>query len=300
MIFSTLDDLFKQFKPAKKKLILAGAEDENALEAAFKAHQQGIIELICTGNKSKINRIAEECNLNLSGVEIIEANDKYQAVEKAVRYINEDKAQILMKGHISTSDLMKGVLNKEWGLRSGGLLSHFSIFEIKTYHKLLGITDVAMNIAPNLIEKIAIINNAVTYMDKIGFENLKVAIISAVETVNDAIPSSIDAAILSKMSDRGQISKCKIDGPFALDNAISSESAHHKGIKSDIAGDPDLLIMPDIVSGNVLYKALGFLTNSKLAAVIIGAKVPIVLTSRSDSEDAKFNSIYLAALGSGE
>jgi phosphate butyryltransferase len=297
MMFSTLNELFKKNKTGQKKLVLAAAEDENALEAAYKAHQKGIIKLICTGNLKKINQIAHKCNLDLSDIEIIETQDKNQSVEKAISAINEGKAQILMKGHISTSTLLKGVLNKEWGLRTGNLLSHFSIFEIKTYHKLLGITDVAMNVAPNLQEKLAILNNAVGYMLKIGFDIPKVAIISAVETINDSMQSTYDAAILSKMSDRGQIENCKVDGPFALDNAINHESAMHKGIKSEVAGDADLLIMPNIEAGNALYKALGFLTNSKLAAVVIGAKAPIVLTSRSDSEDAKFYSICLAAIG---
>jgi phosphate butyryltransferase len=297
MTFKTLDELFGQKKLAAKRLVLAAAEDENALEAAFLAHQKGIIHLICTGNKHKIEQIAKECKIDLGGVEIIEAKDKYQSVEYAIKYINEGKAQILMKGHISTSDLLKGVLNKEWGLRSGNLLSHFTIVELKTYHKLLSVTDVAMNIAPNLSEKTGIIKNAVDYMKKVGFDDPKVAIISAVETVNETMPSTIDAAILAKMSDRGQITNCIIDGPFALDNAVSMESAKHKGISSPVAGDTDLLIMPDIEAGNIFYKTLGFLTDSKIAAVVLGAKAPIVLTSRSDSEEAKFNSICLAALG---
>jgi phosphate butyryltransferase len=299
MTFSTFEQLFNQRKPERKKLVLAVADDENALEAAHKAHQKGIIQLICTGNKTKIFELAKESKLDLSGIEIIDEPDKYLAVEKAVRCINDGKAQIIMKGNIKTAELLKGILNKEWGLRTGALLSHFSIFEIKAYHKLLGITDVAMNIAPDLNEKVAIINNSVSYMNKIGFENIKVAIVAAVETVSDSMPATMDAAILAKMSDRKQIDKCKIDGPFALDNAINKESAAHKGIKSDVAGDADLLVLPTIEAGNVLYKALGFLTESKLAAVILGAKAPIVLTSRSDSEDAKYYSICLAALGAG-
>jgi len=297
MMLSSLEDLFRKNTIKTKKLVLAAAEDENALEAAYKAHQKGIIKLICTGDTEKIKQIANRCNIDLSGIEIIDAMESNLAVEKAVKCINDGQAEILMEGHISTSTLLKGVLNKEWGLRSGNLLSHFAIFEIKTYHKLLGITDIAMNIAPNLTEKVGILNNAVGYMTKIGFDNLKVAIISAVETINEAMPSTLDAAILAKMSDRGQIAKCIVDGPFALDNAINKESANHKGIKSEVAGDADLLVMPNIEAGNALYKALGFLTDSKLAAVIIGAKAPIVLTSRSDSEDTKYNSICLAALG---
>jgi len=296
-MFTKLDDLFKQATPEKKKLVIAVGQDENSLEAAYTAHQNGVIELICTGDKEEILKIAKEVNLDFSGIEIIDEKDKSKAVEIAVKLINDGKASILMKGNVSTSVLLKGALNKEWGLRSGKLLSHFSIFEIEAYHKLLSITDVAMNIAPDLSEKAGIINNAVNYMARIGIKNPKVAIVSAVESVKEAIPSTMDAAILSKMAERGQIKNCSIDGPLAMDNAISKESAEHKGIESDVAGDADLLIMPSIEAGNILYKTLGFFTNSKLAAVILGAKAPIVLTSRADSEEAKLYSIYLAALG---
>jgi len=296
-MFTKLDDLFKQATPEKKKLVIAVGQDENSLEAAYTAHKNGIIELICTGDKEEILKIAKSVNLDFTGIEIIDEKDKSKAVELAVKLINDGKASILMKGNVSTSVLLKGALNKDWGLRSGKLLSHFSIFEIEAYHKLLAITDVAMNIAPDLSEKAGIINNAVNYMARIGIKNPKVAIVSAVESVKEAMPSTLDAAILSKMAERGQIKNCTIDGPLAMDNAISKESAEHKGIESDVAGDADLLIMPSIEAGNILYKTLGFFTNSKLAAVILGAKAPIVLTSRADSEEAKLYSIYLAALG---
>jgi len=296
-MFATLDELFKQAKISKKRMVLAVAQDEHSIEAALTAHQKGIIELVCVGDKDQITQIANENKLDISSIEIIHEKDKSKAVEIAVKLINEGNAQILMKGNISTSILLKGVLNKEWGLNVGNLLSHFAIFEVKAYHKLIGITDVAMNIAPNLKEKTGIINNAVSYLAKIGIVNPKVAIVSAVETVSEAMPSTMDAAILSKMAERGQIPKCIIDGPLAFDNAISKTSAEHKGIVSDVAGDADVLIMPNIEAGNILYKTLGFFTDSKLAAVILGAKAPIVLTSRADSEDAKLNSIYLAALG---
>ncbi len=296
-MYSKLEDLFNQAKISKKRMVLAVAQDEHAIEAALTAHQKGIIELICVGDKDQITQIASVNKLDLKGIDIIHEKDKSKCVEIAVKLINEGNAQILMKGNISTSILLKGVLNKEWGLNIGNLLSHFAIFEVKAYHKLLGITDVAMNIAPNLKEKVGIINNAVNYLAKIGIVNPKVAIVSAVETVSEAMPSTMDAAILSKMAERGQIAKCIIDGPLAFDNAISKISAEHKGIVSDVAGDADVLIMPNIEAGNILYKTLGFFTDSKLAAVILGAKSPIVLTSRADSEDAKLNSIYLAALG---
>lgn len=296
-MYTKLNDLLDTSKIEKKRLVIAVGQDENSLEAAYTAHKKGVIELICTGFKVEILKIAKDCNLDFSEIEIIDEPDKSKAVEKAIKLINDGEADILMKGNVSTSVLLKGVLNREWGLRSSKLLSHFSIFEIEAYHKLLAITDVAMNIAPDLKEKLGIINNSVDYMEKIGIKNPKIAVLSAVESVKEAIPSTMDAAILSKMNERGQIKKCIVDGPLAFDNAINQESAEHKGIKSKVAGDADLLLVPNIEAGNILYKTLGFFTNSKLAAVILGAKAPIVLTSRADSEEAKLYSIYLAAIG---
>lgn len=296
-MYTKLDDLLDISKINRKRLVIAAGQDENSLEAAYTAHKKGVIELICTGFKAEILKIAKDCGLDFSDIKIIDEADKAKAVEIAIKLINKGEADILMKGNVSTSVLLQGVLNREWGLRSSKLLSHFSIFEIEAYHKLLSITDVAMNIAPDLKEKVGIINNSVEYMEKIGIKNPKVAALSAVESVKEAMPSTMDAAILSKMNERGQIKNCIVDGPLAFDNAISKESAEHKGIVSEVAGDADLLLVPNIEAGNILYKTLGFFTNSKLAAVILGAKAPIVLTSRADSEEAKLYSIYLAAVG---
>ncbi len=221
--------------------------------------------------------------------------DTEMAVEIAVRMVRSNQADILMKGKVGTSSLLKGVLNKEWGLRSGALLSHFAIFEVEAYHKLIAVTDVAMNIAPNLQDKISIVNNSVACLNKLGIEMPKVAVLGAVEMVSENMQATLDAALLSKMNQRDQIRHCIIDGPLAFDNAISLESAIHKGIRSDVAGDTDLLIMPDIEVGNVLYKSLVFFAHAGVAAVILGATAPIVLTSRSDSDQAKYYSIVLAA-----
>ena len=203
-----------------------------------------------------------------------------------------------MKGKIGTSGLLKCALNKEWGLRTGQLLSHFALFEVETYRKLIAVTDVAMNIAPNLKDKIAIVNNAVSCLNKLGYIMPKVAVLGAVEMVNENMEATLDAALLSKMNQRDQIKNCIIDGPLAFDNAVSYESAKYKGIKSEVAGDTDLLLMPDIEVGNVLYKSLVFFAKAKVASVILGALVPIVLTSRSDSEQAKYDSILLSAAAS--
>jgi phosphate butyryltransferase len=220
------------------------------------------------------------------------------AVEMAVKMLSGKQADVLMKGKVGTSVLLKCVLNKEWGLRTGNLLSHIALFEVETYHKLIAVTDVAMNIAPNLKDKIAIVNNSVSFLLKLGYVMPKVAVLGAVEMVNENMEATLDAALLSKMNQRDQIKNCIIDGPLAFDNAISYESAHHKGIKSEVAGDTDLLLMPDIEVGNVLYKSLVFFAKAKVASIILGAKVPIVLTSRADSEQAKYDSILLSAAAS--
>jgi phosphate butyryltransferase len=203
-----------------------------------------------------------------------------------------------MKGKVGTSTLLKCVLNKEWGLRTGNLLSHFALFEVDTYPKVIAVTDVAMNIAPNLQDKIAIINNSVSCLVRLGYKMPKVAVLGAVEMVNENMEATLHAALLSKMNQRDQIRNCIIDGPLAFDNAVSLESAQLKGIRSEVAGDTDLLLMPDIEVGNVLYKSLVFFAKAKVAAVILGARVPIVLTSRSDSEQAKYDSILLSAAAS--
>ncbi|OQY02059.1 MAG: phosphate butyryltransferase [Bacteroidetes bacterium 4572_117] len=297
-MFTKLADLFNQDnKKQKKKLVLAVAQDEHALEAIKIAYNNNCIEPILVGDLQKITEIAKKIDFDLSKIEIIDKKDKVEAVESSIRIIGQGSAQILMKGNVPTANLLKGVLNKEWGLRTGNILSHFALFEIKAYHKLLGVTDVAMNIAPDLQTKIGIINNSVNFLNRIGILNPKVAAISAAETVSQAMVSSVDAAIIAKMSERNQIGNCIIDGPLALDNAISEESAKHKNIQSKVAGDADLLLMPNIEAGNIFYKSLSFFANSGIAAVILGAKSPIVLTSRSDSEESKLNSIYLAALG---
>ena len=297
-MFSNFNELFSKDKQAEiKKIALAVAQDKHALQAVQAAYLENIIEPILVGNREEIVKIAGKINFDITNIKIVHKEDNAQAVQSAVQLVRNGDAHILMKGNVATATLLKGVLNKEWGLRSGKILSHLALFEIKNYHKLLGITDVAMNIAPDLDTKIAILNNAVAYMNKIGVKNPKVAAISAAETVNSSMLSSVDAAIIAKMSDRKQLSDCIVDGPLALDNAISKKSAEHKGIDSKVAGDADLLLVPNIDAGNVLYKSLSFFADVNIAAVILGAKAPIVLTSRSDSHETKQNSIKLAAIG---
>jgi phosphate butyryltransferase len=281
--------------PVKKRLALAAAGDEHSLDAVSKACAIGLIEPILIGNRMEIMRITREKGIPADGFRIIDEPDNARAVETAVRLVHDGMADILMKGSCSTAQLLKGVLNREWGLRSGELLSHFALFEIPSYHKLLGITDVAINIAPTLADKVAIINNAVEFMSRIGIINPKVVAVAAVETVNLQMPATVEAARLAEMNLSGEITGCRIAGPLAFDTAISRESALHKNIPGDVAGDADLLLMPDIEAGNVLYKALAYFAGARVASVILGASAPVVLTSRSDSEEAKLNSILLAS-----
>jgi len=292
-----ISDLYTKSKEQKttKRLVLASAADEHSLDAVFSAKKENIIEPILVGNKEEITKICNKKGYNTEGIELIDIKDNKEAVKISVQLVRNKKADIIMKGNVPTAVLLKAVLNDEYGLKSGNLLSHFALFELKNYHKLIGLTDVAMNIAPELKEKTGIIKNAVNYMNKIGYTKPKVAIIGAVELVNEKMPATIEAAILSKMGDRKQIPNCIIDGPLAFDNAMSKESAKHKGIVSEVAGDADLLMMPNIETGNVLYKSFA-LTGAKISAVILGATAPIVLTSRSDSEETKLNSIVLAAI----
>ena len=279
-----------------KRMILAASEDADSLTAVVEAAKKEIIRPILVGNLEKTRGIAEIMKLDISDFEMIQADNPADAAAKAVKMIHDKEGEFLMKGKVGTSDMLRSVLNKEYGLRTGKLLSHFAYFEVENYHKLIGLTDVAMNIAPNLTEKIAILNNAVNVLNNLGIEKPKVAVLGAVEKVNTEMGATLDAALLSKMNQRDQILNCIVDGPLAFDNAVSLESARHKEIKSEVAGDTDLLLMPDIEVGNVLYKSLVFFANAKVASMIVGASVPIVLTSRSDSDQAKFDSILLAAV----
>jgi phosphate butyryltransferase len=300
-MLTKLEDLrqFLDRDKEPKKLVLAASHDAHSLGAVIRAAEEGVILPIMVGDREKTEGLAEVMKISLKGVKFIEQNDTIKAVEQSVKMVHDGKADILMKGKVGTSVLLKAVLNKEYGLRTGRLLSHFALFEVETYHKLIAVTDVAMNIAPKLEEKIVILNNAVEVLNKLNIPEPKVAVLGAVEQVNTSMDATLDAALLSVMNARGQIKNCLVDGPLAFDNAVSLESARHKEIKSEVAGETDLLLMPDIEVGNVLYKTLVFFAKAKVASMIVGASAPIVLTSRSDSEQAKFDSILLAAATAG-
>jgi len=296
MALKSLNDIIDLAKGKKtRRLVVAAAADKPVLEAVKNAYKEQIIIPVLVGNKTIIEQIAKEIDFDLSSIDIYEEDNPAKASVKAVSLIREGKAEILMKGLVSTAPLLKAVLDKENGLRKGATLSHFALIESPYYHKLIGVTDAAMNITPEFNEKINIVNNAVEVFHRLGNNNPKVAIIGPLEVVNPKIESTTHAAMLTVMNNRGQIKGCTIDGPFAIDNAVSKKAAEHKGIISDVAGDADILVAPDLNSGNILYKSLMFMGGSTSAAVIMGAKVPVVLTSRADTDKSKMMSIALAA-----
>ncbi|MBU0928375.1 MAG: bifunctional enoyl-CoA hydratase/phosphate acetyltransferase [Spirochaetes bacterium] len=281
----------------RKRVAVAAAQEHSALEAALDAKAAGIAEPILIGDADAIRAIAAELGADVSGIRLVEEKDYAKAAALAVSLVRSGEADILMKGVLDTSILLKAALNKEAGLNAGRLTSHVAVIESPHYHKLFIVTDAAINIAPDIQGKLDIIANAVRVSRSLGAERPKVALLAAVEKVNpDKMPCTVDAAIITQMNRRGQVKDCVVDGPLALDNAVSAESARIKKIVSEVAGDADVLVAPDIEAGNVLYKALLDLGGAKGAGIVAGAAKPIVLTSRADSRETKLASIALAAL----
>lgn len=292
-----LGELFELARTKEKKTIsVAAAHDKEVLEAVIEAVKLGIVHAILIGDEEKIKTIANKEGYSLDELEIIDEKDARLAAAKAVQLVSEGKAQYLMKGMLGTSDLLKAVLNKEANLKKEELLSHVMVYEVENYHKLIMLTDGGMVPYPELKEKIQIINNAVKLCSSLGIDKPKVAPICAVEVVNPSMQATVDASVLSQMNKRGQIKGCLIDGPLGLDNAISCEAARHKGIISEVAGDADVLLVPNIESGNFLGKALTYFAKAENAGVIVGAKCPVVLVSRADSSRSKLYSIALGAI----
>ncbi len=279
----------------KKTVAVAVAEDHEVIEAVAKAITLQLAQFRLYGNQEKIMGMLQEHNLQTSEhIEVIATQSSAEAAELSVKAVRNGEADVLMKGNIPTANILKAVLNKEWGLRKGCVLSHVAAFEVPNYNRLIFVTDAAMNIAPDVTQKAAIIQNTVEVARAIGIDLPKVAPIAAVEVVNPAMQATIDAAMLTQMNRRGQIKNCVVDGPLALDNAVSQIAAEHKGIVSDVAGKADILLVPTIEAGNVLYKSLVYFADAKVGAMIAGAKAPIVLTSRADSAETKVYSLALA------
>jgi len=279
-----------------KKISVAAAQAEDVLRAVEAARLEGLTDSILVGDKKEIIRIAKEIGIDPSNYEIIDKPDKTETAKYAVELIRNKKASILMKGMMGTARLLKAVLDKEIGLRTDRLLSHVYTLEIKNYDRLLTMTDGAMNISPDLNQKAQIIQNAIYFAQSLGIEKPKVAVLGALELVNSNMPATIDAACLAKMSERGQIVGGIVDGPLAFDNAISKESALHKGIESPVSGEVDIVLVPNIESGNIFAKGLVYLAKAMPAGLLLGAKAPVVLTSRADSAQSKLYSIALGVL----
>lgn len=270
--------------------------DAPSLEGAMQAATAGLIVPILVGPRGRIQATAETAGVVLDGIEIVDTPHSHASAEAAVRLVREARAQALMKGSLHTDELLEAVVRHETGIRTERRISHVFVMDVATYPKPLLITDAAVNIAPGLDDKADIVANAIELAQALGIDRPKVAILSAVETVTSRIPSTIEAAALCKMADRGQIRGAVLDGPLALDNAINREAAATKGIVSAVAGDADILVVPNLEAGNMLAKELTFLASAEAAGIVLGARVPIVLTSRADSVRARLASCAVAAV----
>ena len=270
--------------------------DASSLSGAVEAAELGLIVPILVGPLAKMTETAKTLGIDLGRFRIVDAAHSHSSAAKAVELIREGSAEVLMKGSLHTDELMSAIVSRDGGLRTVRRISHAFIMDVPTYHKVLIVTDGAINIAPVLEDKVDICQNAIDLAIALGRERPKVAILAAVETVTSKMPATIDAAALCKMAERGQITGAVLDGPLAFDNAISEQAATTKGIRSTVAGDPDILLVPDLEAGNMLAKQLSFLAKADSAGMVLGAKVPVVLTSRADSVRSRIASCAVAML----
>ncbi len=292
-----LEQLVKKAQNQKKmKLVVAAAQDRDVLKAVKEAQELNLVDVILVGDEGKINEIAKELEISIDSFSIIHKEDLMEAALEAVTLVSTGKADFVMKGILDTSILLKAVLNKEVGLRTNNLLSHVMVYEMPAYHKLLLLTDGGMIIDPSFEEKKGILDNAILVSKALGNEEIKVACISAKEKVNEKMPSTVDGAKLKEMSQQGVFGEgVYVEGPIAFDLAVSKEAANIKGFSSPVSGETDILLVPTIEVGNGIGKALTYMANGKSAGIIMGAKAPVVLTSRADSAETK---LYSIALGS--
>ena len=280
-----------------RKVAVAPAQDPSVVQAAVEARRRDIAESILVGDRTKIESAADAAEVSLDGFPVEHVQHPAEAVASAVRMVSGGEADILMKGYIHTDDFLRGLLNREYGLRTGSIMSHVFIAEMPDQDRLVFITDGAMNIAPDLEQKAAILLNAVYVANLFGVMNPRVAVMAAVELVNPDMPATMHAASLAKMADRRQyVPGCIVDGPFALDNAVSMLAAKHKKIGGEVAGQADILLAPDIEAGNMLAKSLVYFAERRLVGLLVGAKAPVVLTSRADTMESKMLSIAGAVL----
>lgn len=296
-MIKNFDDLVEKAKKIDKtKICVASADDIEVLKAVKIATDLGFVESILVGDKEKIKKIAEE--IALTDYEIVDSENSEKSALEAVKIVKSGRAKVLMKGLINTSIYMRAVLNKEWGLRTGRLLSLLAVYELKEYHKLLYCTDSGINVSPNLQQKKDILTNSLIALKGIGLDNPKVAVLAANEMVDPKISSTVDAAGLVEMVEKGDIPKCIIEGPIAFDVAFDKHAAEHKGIDSNISGDVDVLVFPNMETGNALGKSWLYFNKAKWAGIVLGGTNSIILGSRSDTPEIKVNSIALACLAS--
>ncbi|SMF04751.1 bifunctional enoyl-CoA hydratase/phosphate acetyltransferase [Desulfovibrio gilichinskyi] len=298
MTITSLDELIKNVRRCggKPKVAIAPCAEEFVIRSAIEANEAGIAEPIFIGNREKAAAVSKEYGLNIDGFDFYEENDDAAAVAKAVQLFKDGKAALIMKGLVSTSVVLKAILNKETGVPTKGIISHVAVFESSESERLILITDAGVNIKPNLQRKADIIRNALQVARKLGIQNPKVAVLAAIEKVNyPAMPATLDADILAKMSVEGAFGDAFVAGPLALDIAISPSAAARKGVTNLVAGHADILCTPDIESGNILYKALSTIAGKCMASVVVGSDIPVVVPSRGDSDRSKFVSIALAS-----
>ncbi len=279
-----------------KRLSVAVSQAKDVMTAVEQARQRGLINGILVGDKEETISVCKKLDIDPKNYELIDQNDKTEAARTAVKLVSEKKAELLMKGMLGTARILKVVLDKEIGLRTKRLLSHAYVLKLKNYGRLLTITDGAMNIAPNLEQKAQIVQNVIDFCRSLEIEEPKIAVLAALELVNPDMQATIDAACLSKMVERGQITGGIVDGPLAFDNAISKKAALHKGIQSPVSGEVDAVLVPEIESGNIFAKSLVYLANAEPAGILLGTISPVVLVSRSDTAISKVRSIALGIL----
>ena len=298
-MLKNFNDLIERVKSVEPRTVsVAVAEDEAVMTAVRDAVEIGFIKPILVGNKAKIDEIAEK--IGLKDYKAINCEDEAEAVKTAVTLVKNKEADVLMKGLVNTAVYLRGILNKEYGLRMGRLLSLLAVYELPQYHKLIYCTDSGINVAPDLAQKKVIMTNTLEAMANLGFENPKTAILTANEMPDPKVISTVDAAALVEMVANGEIPSCIAEGPIAFDVAFDKHAAEHKGIDSKIAGDVDLLVFPNIETGNALGKSWLRFNNAKWAGIVLGAAAPVILGSRSDTPEIKINSIALACLAAAK
>lgn len=294
----SFEKLIEKVKAGPPQTIsVAVAQDEDVLSSVCMAYDRGIISgaYLC-GDRGEIEAVASKAGLDISPFGIVDIADKAEACQEAIRLVSSGSANLPMKGFVDTSVVLKALLNKEIGLRTGNLISHVGVMKVEGFDRLFLLSDSAMTIAPTLENKADIIKNAVKVAHALDIDDPKVAVLCAVEKENPAMPATVEAAALTKMNESGEISGCIVNGPLSLDNAVSEHAAAHKGVSNPVAGKADVLIVPNIEAGNILIKSMEYFARAEKGGVIMGAKKPLILTSRASSDTSKMNSIALGVL----